>query len=122
MATGLRVQPQRVPIGELEINGRRLQVFVTREWLAELQRIAAAADSSSDGSSEEDDLSPALAVHVSGRSLESGPDPADRTAAVLLCGLRERVDALELETLVRQLAAQVHDLRAQVEALQQQPL
>lgn len=118
---GLGVQPQRVPLGVLTIGGKEYPVFVTPEWYRALQTLATAAGTSG-GTSGSSGGVPAGGVDAtsvdSEDAIDSGYGQA-QLARVLAIALEQGLQALEVDSELPRLRAQLATLAARIDCLEQ---
>lgn len=130
MATnGQLIQAQRIPIGYFRTpQGKEVPVTMSLEWYKVLENLARqVAEGNGGGSTDADDdegIGPGGALGVllgnvaSGGGDAAGPEAGAFAGAVLVAAL-ERVQALETDTGVSALRAQVAALTQRVEHLEQ---
>lgn len=115
------MQPQRVPLGSFKSpQGNEVLVYIRREWYILLEALVTAAGGSADpGDVFDFDLDPpALQRASSGHALQSDNGPTPVSAADL-SSILQRVQALESDSTVSRLQAEIARLKTEIEALKE---
>lgn len=122
---GIGIQPQRVPFATIEVAGRKVPVFVSLEWYRVLQRLAGEVDvpSSSSGPGSSGGGSSTVVIQQEvGTTEDSAIDSiygVEQTVKVLAMALERGLQALETDSELSRLRAQVASLAARIDGLEQ---